>query len=137
TQFAGNFTVSQINSNGASFGQLNGVTVSESGKVTAHFNNGEQRVIFEVPVATFSNPEGLGAATGNVYHETDSSGHVTLRTGGLGGAGTVQQSALEQSNVDLGTEFVRVIQAQAAYSFSIKALRAGDQLAEDLLDIKS
>jgi flagellar hook protein FlgE len=60
-----------------------------------------------------------------------------LRTGGVGGAGTVQQTALEQSNVDLGTEFVRVIQAQAAYSFGIKVLRAGDELAEELLDIKS
>ena len=136
TQFSGGFTLGFIDSDGARFGTVSGVDIASDGSVTALFDNGESRAIYQIPLATFANPDGLQAKTGNVFAETAASGQALLGTPGSGANGTVQAGALEQSNVDLAGEFANLIQASVAYGFAVAVLRTADETFHTLLDIK-
>ncbi len=136
TQFGASYTPVFITQNGSRFGTFAGVTISEAGLVTALFDNGETRPIFQVPIATFVNVNQLENRTGNVWNGTESSGDYTLRTADNGPAGQVVQSALEASTVDIGEEFTNMIVVQRAYSASAKIISTADQMLEELLRVK-
>ncbi|NQV57882.1 MAG: flagellar hook-basal body complex protein [Rhodospirillales bacterium] len=135
-QFAAAYNPTFIDTDGAAFGQFSGVTISEAGLVTALFENGDIRPIFKIPVATFPNPNGLGANSGNVYTQTDFSGLFFLRTPGSGGAGKIQNSVLEASTVDIAREFTNMITTQRAYSASAKIISTADEMLDELVRIK-
>ncbi|MCH8834374.1 MAG: flagellar hook-basal body complex protein [Proteobacteria bacterium] len=136
TQFGAAFTPVFINQNGSRFGTFAGVTISTSGLVTALFDNGETRPIYQIPMATFVNVNGLEAKTGNVWSATEGSGDVTLRVADNGPAGQVIQGALEASTVDIGEEFTKMIVVQRAFSASAKIISTTDDMLEELLRIK-
>lgn len=135
-QFAAAYNPTFIDTDGAGFGQFSGVTIGEDGLVTALFENGDIRPVFKIPVATFPNPGGLGAETGNIFTQTDFSGLFFLRTAGTGGAGKVQSSVLEASTVDIAKEFTQMITTQRAFSASAKILSTADEMLDELVRIK-
>jgi len=136
TQFGAAFTPVFINQNGSRFGTFAGVTINTRGLVTALFDNGETRPIYQVPIATFVNVNGLESKTGNVWSATEGSGDVTLRVADNGPAGQVIQGALEASTVDIGEEFTKMIVVQRAFSASAKIISTTDDMLEELLRIK-
>ncbi len=136
TQFDSISTLISSGVDGALFGGINGVRVDDEGVVTALFDNGVQRPVFKLPIASFQNPNGLSAANGNAFIRTDISGDVTLLEASLGGAGTVAASSLEASTVDLATEFTQLITTQRAYSASTRIITTADQMLEELIRIR-
>ena len=136
TQFGASFTPVFINQNGSRFGTFAGVTISTSGLVTALFDNGETRPIYQIPIATFVNVNGLESKTGNVWSATEGSGDVTLRVADNGPAGQIIQGALEASTVDIGEEFTKMIVVQRAFSASAKIISTTDDMLEELLRVK-
>ena len=132
TSLSGNFTTNYINQDGAKFGSYAGVSVDENGVVTALYDNGETRPIAILPLATFSNPNGMTAISGNAWIETDYSGQALLKQANTHGAGTVAANALEQSTVDLATEFSNMIVTQRAYSASTKIITTADEMLDEL-----
>lgn len=136
TQFGGEFTPAFITQNGSQFGTFAGVTISTDGLVTALFDNGETRPVYQIPLATFVNVNALGNRTGNVWNSTEASGDPTLRTADNGPAGQITQASLEQSTVDIGTEFTKMIVVQRAFSASAKIISTADEMLEELLRVK-
>ncbi len=136
TQFGGEFTPAFITQNGSQFGTFAGVTIANDGLVTALFDNGETRPVFQIPLATFVNVNSLGNRTGNVWNSTEASGDPTLRTADNGPAGQITQASLEQSTVDIGEEFTKMIVVQRAYSASAKIISTADEMLEELLRVK-
>ena len=136
TQFGASFTPVFIQQNGSRFGTFAGVTISPEGLVTALFDNGETRTIYKLPIATFTNPNGLESRTGNVWNASEASGDYTLREADNGPAGQVVQGALEASTVDIGEEFTNMIVVQRAYSAATKIIRTADEMLEELTRIK-
>ena len=136
TQFGASFTPVFINQNGSRFGTFAGVTISTSGLVTALFDNGETRPIYQIPIATFVNVNGLDSKTGNVWSATEGSGDVTLRVADNGPAGQIIQGALEASTVDIGEEFTKMIVVQRAFSAAAKIISTTDDMLEELLRVK-
>ena len=135
TQLSGAYSLTFMNQNGAKFGNFQSLSVDSAGIVTAQFDNGVTRPIFQIPTATFVNPDGMDSLTGNTFIATDNSGLPTLRTPGDAGSGTINQSSLEASTVDLGTEFTTMIVTQRAYSAAAKVITASNQLLDDLLSV--
>jgi flagellar hook protein FlgE len=129
TDFSG-FT--ELNQNGLRFGNFTGVNVDEQGVVTAVFDNGRRKDIYQLPIAMFSNFNGLEERSGNAYVQTGESGNLLLNEAGVGGAGNVAPSALEQSTVDLAEEFTRMITTQRAYSASTKVITTSDEMLQEL-----
>ena len=129
TEFSG-FT--ELNQNGLKFGNFTGVNVDEQGVVTAVFDNGRRKDIYQLPIAMFSNFNGLEEQSGNAYLQTGESGNLLLNEAGVGGAGSVAPSALEQSTVDLAEEFTKMITTQRAYSASTKVITTSDEMLQEL-----
>jgi flagellar hook protein FlgE len=136
TQFSGAYNVTFINQNGVQFGTFSGVSISDEGLVVALFDNGETLPIYKIPLVTFANFNGLTAKTGNVYVSSDSSGVPVLRIAKSGSAGAVTAGSLENSTVDLGTEFTNMILAQRAYSATTRIITTADEMLDELVRIK-
>jgi len=136
THLSGDFAANYITQDGAKFGNFAGVSIGSDGIVTALFDNGETRPVAQIPLATFVNPNGMEARTGNTWIETDNSGQPTVRTAGSGGAGTINSASLEASTVDLGTEFTNMITTQRAYSAAAKVITSADEMLDELVRIK-
>ena len=136
TQFAGDFTISNIDQDGVRFGNYTGITISEAGIVTALFDNGQRQDIFQLPLGMFRNPNGLESKSGNVYLETNRSGNFQLNLAGNGGAGDIAPAALESSTVDLAEEFTKMIITQRAYSANTKVITTADDMLEELIRVK-
>jgi flagellar hook protein FlgE len=136
TQFAGDFTISNIDQDGVRFGNYTGITISDEGIVTALFDNGQRQDIYQLPLGMFRNPNGLEAKSGNVYLETDRSGNFQLTLAGVGGAGDIAPGALESSTVDLAEEFTKMIITQRAYSANTKVITTADEMLDELIRVK-
>ena len=86
SQLAGASSVKTISSDGAAVGNVTGVQIGSDGMVTATFDNGTTRKLAQIAVATFPNPDGLTAATGNAYTASIASGQFSLKKPGEAGA---------------------------------------------------
>jgi len=135
TQFDAASGFNSVAVDGSAFGNLIGVNIDREGFVMANFTNGVSRKIYQLPVATFSNPNGLMAADGGAYQATNQSGALSLREAGQL-SGTVASQALEGSNVDLAEEFTDLISVQRAYSASSKIITTADEMLDELIRIK-
>jgi flagellar hook protein FlgE len=125
-------TLTNSTVDGALFGTLAGVSVGSDGTVTAQFSNGLTQKIFQVPLATFANENGLGAVSGNAYAATAESGGAAIGAAGEGNAGQIQGSALEGSTVDLATEFTNLITTQRAYTASTRVITTASDMLQTL-----
>ena len=136
SQFGGPLSVTKIDQNGMRSGIFTGVTIDKNGVVTADFDNGQQQPIYIIPIATFPNPDGLAAQTGDTFLQTSISGNFLLQQSGTGAAGTINPSSLEGSTVDIATEFSKMIVTQNAYSADAKVLTTADQMLQTLMQAK-
>lgn len=135
TNFAGANTPNFVEQDGRQFGSLTGVTIGENGTVTVQFDNGITRDVYQVPLVTFNNPNGLSEKTGNVFVETTASGTATAHAANSGGAGVIAPSALESSTVDIADEFTRMIITQRAFSANTRVITTGDEMLDELVRI--
>ncbi len=136
SQFAGNYDVIFSDQDGAELGLRTGVELTREGKVVARFSNGASADLYQIPLITFANQNGLTEVSGTAYTEADESGEENLRVAGAGGAGFVEPSTLEASNVDLADEFARLIVSQRAFGASTRVITTVDQMTEDLLRLR-
>ncbi len=106
------------------------VTISQYGVVTATIPGQTTGAnLGTVQLATFANPGGLSSIGSNLFQQTQSSGNaITDVPGGTSGMGTLQQGYLENSNVDVVSEFVQMILAQRAYESNSKVVHVADDM---------
>ncbi len=135
SQFDSAYNVNFANQNGAPVGQLVSVAIDKEGIVTASYSNGQTQKLFKLPLASFANPDGLNALSGNVFSQTRESGEVNLREAGTNGTGNVVSAALEQSNVDLAEQLTDIIVAQRSYQANTKVIKTADDLLNNLNQI--
>ena len=135
TQFNSESVVISQDQNGFGAGNLTGVDIDGDGIVIASYSNGEQTKIAQLVLGKFVNPNGLQLAGSNLYTETSASGPA--RTGIPGPElGKVFTNSLEQSNVDMGAEFVRMITAQRGFQANSKIITTVDELLGELINLK-
>ncbi|PWC32967.1 flagellar hook protein FlgE [Azospirillum sp. TSO35-2] len=133
TPAIGDWTATQ---NGYEPGTLTGTTIDSSGIVRATFDNGETRAIYQIPIATFANADGLDSESGSTFTQTYESGNYQLRTAGDGKAGDIEASSLESSTVEMTDEFSRMIVAQQAYSAASKVMTTAQDMLDTLISMK-
>ena len=135
-------TISQLASASSNTGKLqDGFTsgvyqsfvVDPSGVITAQFSNGRTSTIGQLAVATVANTAGLTASGGNNFATTAASGQATIGVAGAGGRGTLDDGALEQSNVNISTEFSNLIVAQRAFEANSKTVTTFDTVSQDVM----
>lgn len=135
TQFASASIVKNQQQNGYTKGDLIGVTFAPTGEMIASFSNGQNQSLGVVAFATFENQDGLQPSGDTEWIATLSSGNAILNPPGTGLNGTLRSAALEQSNVDLSTELVNLIQAQRNFQASSKTLETANNITQTILNI--
>ncbi|HVE83604.1 MAG TPA: flagellar hook protein FlgE [Myxococcales bacterium] len=136
TQFSAASAVSFASQDGHASGDLAKISIDAMGNVSGAFTNGTSRVLGQVALARFSAPDRVERLGGTLLGATQGSGQATVGAAGAGGRGTLVAGALEQSNVDLAEEFVRMIAAQRGFQANSKTISTADQLLQELMTIK-
>ena len=136
TQYSGQeYTLRDISQDGVPLGSFSTVSLSDNGDLIVNYDNGQARVIGRVPIVTFSDPDSLQKVDGQAYLRTDASGEARLNDASSNGAGKIVTSSVESSNVDIASEFSKLILAQRAYSANTKIVTAADELLQDTLNM--
>lgn len=128
-------TINAISNDGIVAGSLTSVTINDGGQVEATFSNGLTKVIYQVPVATFANAEGLTQISGTTFKATNLSGSATINLSGVGASGSIVASALEGSTTDTATEFNKMIVAQQAYSAASQVVSSVKDMFDTLISV--
>ena len=129
-------STSGISQNGYTGGDLNGISVDESGTIIGTFTNGRSFGLAQVAMATFTNNEGLEADGGNVFTQTSNSGEPIIGAAGTGGRGAIKAGSIEMSNVDLSRSLTELIIIQRGYQANSKTITTSDQMLNTLLQLK-
>ncbi len=133
TQFAdanGTAKITDIGQNGFAAGELNGLAVSDEGRIVANYSNGQQLDIAAIELATFNADNALRKMDGGALQRTDESGEPIL-----GSSANIVGAALESSNTDIADEFTKLIVTQQAYAANTRIVSTGDEMMQEALNM--
>ncbi len=136
TQFASNFLLFNFSQNGLAVSSLEKVTFDDNGHVIGNFKDGSSRKIYKIPLATFSNPNGLEFRNGNVFAETEKSGTARSVFADTSGVASFAVNTVELSNVELASQFTQMIRVQQAYNSSATVFKTVDEMLQGARDLK-
>tara|TARA_R110001583_G_scaffold121729_1_gene272887 strand:+ start:141 stop:1514 length:1374 start_codon:yes stop_codon:yes gene_type:complete len=136
TQFASNFEVTSLEQDGLAVGRLTGIDIGADGLVRATYSNGTSEPLSRIALVNFANEQGLTQIGNTGWKESISSGEALAGEGGSGTFGTINSSALEQSNVNLTSELIDLISAQRNFQANSRALEVDNQLNQTILQIR-
>lgn len=136
TQFASNFEVTALQQDGLAVGRLTGLDIGEDGLIRATYSNGTSEPLARIALVSFANEQGLTQIGGTSWKESILSGEALAGEAGSGTFGTINSSALEQSNVNLTTELIDLISAQRNFQANSRALEVDNQLNQTILQIR-
>jgi flagellar hook protein FlgE len=104
--------------------------------LTGIYSNGQLMPLYRVALAKFTNTQGLHKAGGSLYRATRESGDAITNRPGTNGLGSIAPNSLEQSNVDIAAEFVKMITTQRGFQANSKIITVTDQMLQDLINLK-
>jgi flagellar hook protein FlgE len=137
TQYAGTqYSLRGLTQDGVPPGSFASVTTQTNGNIVVNYDNGQARVIAQVPLVTFNNPNQLQRQDGQSFTATLQSGTPLAEETGVNGAGNLVVQSVEGANVDIATEFSKLIVAQRAYSANAKMVTTADDLLQQTIDMK-
>jgi flagellar hook protein FlgE len=137
TQTSAASATSNLTQNGYASGTLSSYSVSANGTIEGSFSNGQNLALGQVALANFENTQGLSLVGGNAFQSTYAAGVAQIGTAGTGGLGTITGGSIEASNVDVATEFGKMIVAQQAYQANAKTITTMDQLVQTTMQMLS
>lgn len=132
TGFGSPSTAAAVGQDGFASGNLDTLSVGADGNITGLYTNGKSKQLYQVEIAVFSNPTGLNNAGGNLWKVSANSGEPLSRSAGVGGAGGITSGALEGSNVDIASEFTRLITSQRGFQVNARVIQTTDQILQEL-----
>jgi flagellar hook protein FlgE len=137
TQYAGTeYSLRGLTQNGVPPGSYSSVTTQANGDIVVNYDNGQSRTIAQVPLITFNNPDQLQRQDGQAFTATIESGTPLAEQASTNGAGNLVTESIESSNVDIATEFSKLIVAQRAYSANTKMVTTADDMLQQTIDMK-
>ena len=132
TGFGSASTATAVDQDGYASGALDSLSVTNSGQVVGLYTNGKSLKLYELEIDTFRNAAGLTSLGQNLWGVSANSGDPLARTAGQGGAGTITSGALEGSNVDIASEFTRLITAQRGFQVNSRVIQTTDSILQEL-----
>jgi flagellar hook protein FlgE len=136
TQYGAASGLTNQTQNGYASGSFQKLSVDPTGQVLAQFSNGTTRVLAQIVLDRFTNPNGLIHAGDNAFNESTESGAPLTGAPTNNGLGRLVSGSIEQSNVDLGKEFVDMIITQRAFEANSKAISTSDEMLQVLVNLK-
>lgn len=128
-------SLSSLSQDGFPQGNLVDLSVSPDGRIQAIYDNGQNRAVGGVALATFASTNQLEKVGGNLYRATFQSGEPLIGVAEQGSNGSIVSRALEASNTDLESEFIAMIQAQRSFSANAGTVRTADETLQELVNL--
>ena len=115
------------------------VTIGNDGTVSVTEPGQQQPAqVGTLQLATFQNPGGLNSLGQDLLAAAGASGDPIVGTpGGAEGLGSIQQGMLEESNVDVVTEFVNMIVAKRSYEASSQVIKAANEMFQTVNNLQT
>lgn len=136
TQYGSASAIQVLNQDGYAAGNLSGVGIDQEGNLVASYTNGLRKNMARMALADFPCLNGLARKGDTLYQGTTASGDALMNKPGVGGMGTIASSMLEESNVDLASEFIRMILIQRGYQANTKVITTTDEMLAQLMNIR-
>lgn len=136
TQYADTSTTKAFRQDGFGLGYMDSFRIDDTGQITGVFSNGNRRILGQIALATFTNPEGLEKAGDNTYVVSNNSGDALVGPAGVAGKGKFLAGSLEMSNVDLAESFTDMIVTQRGFQANSRSITTSDQMLQELLQLK-
>jgi flagellar hook protein FlgE len=121
--------------NGHAAGVCSGFTIGSDGTVSATYSNGQTEAVGQLALGNVTNQQGLSLQGDGNYATTLASGPASFGTAGTGGLGTIQDSTLEESNVNISAEFSDLIIAQRGFEANSKAVTTFDTITQETINM--
>ncbi len=121
---------------GYTAGFLQDVSVDRDGVLIGRYSNGQVLELYALTLVDFNNQYALYREGSNLFSETRSSGPALTGLAGTGGKGSIASNSLEQSNVDMATEFVKMITTQKGFEANSKTISTTDTMLSVLIQLK-
>lgn len=136
TQLSDSFAPVSITKDGSPVGNLTAVEIDGFGYITATYDTGFTRRIYQIPLVDVPNPNGLSSLSNQTYQVSPQSGSFFLWNAGDGPTGEVIGFAREGSTTDVAGELTNLIQTQRAYSSNAKVIQTVDEMLQETTNIK-
>ncbi len=136
TQLSDSFAPVTITKNGSPIGNLTSVEVDQNGFLSAIYDTGLTRTIYQIPMVDVPNPNGLISLNNQAYQVSSESGSFFLWDAGDGPTGEVAGFSREESATDIAAELTQLIQTQRAYSSNAKVIQTVDEMLQETTNIK-
>ncbi len=136
TQLSDSFAPVAIKKDGSPVGNLTGVEVDENGYLTASYDTGFIRRIYQIPLVDVPNMNGLTSLSNQTYQVSLGSGSFFLWDAGTGPTGKLVGYAREGSATDVAAELTNLIQTQRAYASNAKVIQTVDEMLQETTNIK-
>lgn len=133
TMYAGEATTSVNKVDGYAAGNFTGVELDKDGSVISKYSNGQRLTIGKIALATFPSETALTPVSDTSWTANLASGTPLYTTPGVGMAGALTTSSLENSNVDVTTELVGLMTAQRNYQANSKVLQTESSVLQSLM----
>ncbi|MCW1918342.1 flagellar hook-basal body complex protein [Rhodobacter sp. KR11] len=122
--------------NGTPVARLVSVNIDDNGYLTANYDQGFSKVIYQIPVVDVPNPNGLISHSDQTYEISAESGAFYLWDSGDGPTGKMVGYSQEQSTTDVTTELTNLITTQRAYSSNVKVIQTVDEMLQETANLK-
>jgi flagellar hook protein FlgE len=112
------------------------VTLGPDGSVNYQTSTGTSVTAGYISLSTFPNQAGMQRDGGSLWSATAASGAEVTGQPGTGSYGQTISGELEQSNVDMGTEFTNMIEAERGYQANASTITTADQMMQTVVQMK-
>ena len=136
TQFGSNYAQYENTQDGYTSGEYTGLSIDPKGVITTTYSNGQTQARGQILLADFRNVQGLMAVGGGAWIETFQSGQPIIGSPTEGKLGALQAGSLEDSNVDLTGELVKMMTAQRDYQANAQTIKTQDQVLSTLTNLR-
>jgi flagellar hook protein FlgE len=127
--------MSALSQDGSASASMTNMSIDQYGNIVGVFSNGKSQTLAQVLVSTFTNLNGLTSSGNNMYISYANSGIPVVGSLGEATNTTIQSGALEQSNVDLSTEFADMIVAQRGFQANARVITTADTLLQEITNL--
>lgn len=135
TQFDQASGVSTTTQDGTAAGQISGVTIQNGGLLVATYTNGQQSTIGQLAVASITDPESLVAVGNNDLQASAATAQPSIGTANAAGRGQVLGGTVENSTVDMASQFTNLLTVERSYQASSRVITTSDQLLQETVNL--
>ena len=133
---SGTYSLIASSQDGYKAGAMQSFNIDDQGRIIGTYSNGLTQVIGQIAIADFINPGGLEKGVGGLLRETANSGNAQIGPANTGTRGSISSGSLELSNVDMSTEFSKMIIAQRAFQANSRVVTVVDEMMQEMANMK-